>query len=154
MLVFTHVAAADTIIYKTGTIKAVDLENNTFTIVMDRTYVTKTYAFPAKVNIVTSGLKKQDKSLIEPGMTMKLKFAVPDVAITEPKEMTMKGTVVKIDRDTGVGTLRVSGSYRTVPFRFAEGLEVKRMPMPGDEVVFTYVEGQIDNLEDIKLVME
>ena len=139
--------------HKYGTVAAVDLDNNSFSVNM-RNGETKVFSFPEKVSIIVNGATLHDKSLIVPGQPVNLKFSREDVAETTTAAndmqptMTLSGTVIKLDRAARNGSLRQARTGNIIPFRFAEDFSNFKMPRIGDEVVFTYV------LDSVKVGMK
>lgn len=101
MFVLAHTAMAGTSLYQTGTIKSVDVENNTFTVELDNSGTTGTYSFPETINFIDEGVALVDKSAFKPGQPVKLKFeskkpksTVPGIRVKK-KEYTLKGMIVE-----------------------------------------------------------
>lgn len=154
-LLFTMVfAAAHTVMaagvsYETGIIKSVDVSSNTFTVEFGDSGLTKTYSFPDLVNFIDNGELLHDKTLIEPGQVVKLKFI--DTAMMPKPESTLKGIVVQFDSETGKGTLRQELTNKLIPFRLTKDLLENRADLPktGAVVEFTYTlnEGSVASLD-------
>lgn len=146
---FTHTTTAAEVFYKTGIIKAVDMNSNTFTVEFDDSGLTKTYNFPDKVNFIDNGVTLADKTLIERGQPARLKFV--NTGMAAKTESTVHGMVVRFDSDTGKGTLRQELTNKLIPFRFTRDLMENRADLPkvGAVVEFTYIqkEGSVASLD-------
>ena len=134
---------ADASLKQIGTIAGVNLENNTFSVNLNNG-ATEEYSFPTKVKVIVDGIVSHDKSLIQPGQSVMLKFSsASDRSMAysneNPAEFTIAGTVIQLDRVAGKGKLREDRTHNLVPFRFADNFRRFDMPMVGDKVVFTYV---------------
>ena len=151
ILVFAaaHTAMAAGVSYETGIIKSVDIDSNTFTVESYKSGMTKTYSFPSMVNFIDNGALIHDKSLIEPGQVVKLKFI--NTGMMETSEGIVKGIVVRFDSKTGKGTLRQTLTNKLVSFRLTKKLLGNRVDLPkvGAVVEFTYTlnEGSVASLD-------
>lgn len=63
------------------------------------------------------------------------------------KESTLRGTVVKLDKEKGTGILKEEYTNRLVTFRFADELKenLSELPRAGTVVEFTYIKNN-DNI--------
>jgi len=100
MFVFANSAMAGTAVLETATIKSVDVENNTITVELDKSGMTKTYSFPEMVTFIDNGVSLVDKSAFKPGQSVKLKFESEKPRLANPMvrakpEYTLKGMTVK-----------------------------------------------------------
>ena len=136
-LVCAHTAAAE-VSYRTGIITTVDVDSNTFTVLYTDSGKTKSYSFPDKVNFINNGVTRHDKTLIEPGQFVELKFV--KTGMTTKTEGILKGKVVQFDKFKGNGTLRLERTHKLVPFQFAKDLMGSYFDLPrvGDNVEFSY----------------
>jgi Cu/Ag efflux protein CusF len=99
MLLFVHTAMAERTVYETGTIKSVDLENNTFTVELGNSGATKTYSFPEMIMFIDNGTDLVDKSAFKPGQSVNLKFEAEKPRFANPgikanNEYSLKGMTV------------------------------------------------------------
>ena len=101
MFVFGNAAMARSSLYETGTIKSVDVENNTFTVELDKSGTTETYSFPDTINFIDEGVALVDKSAFKPGQPVKLNFEstkpksfAPGIKVKK-SEYTLKGMIVR-----------------------------------------------------------
>jgi hypothetical protein len=147
-------AFADTFIYRKGTIRDVDMENDRFRVQIRTTGEIRTYAFPEKVNFIQNGDVLHDKSLVKPGQTVTLKFRLENREYPTPGlytpggELVMTGKVIRLNKSNRTGSLRLEQSNKIVPFRLAETIKNREIPRVGDHVVFTYT------VNDVKVGME
>ena len=100
MFVSAHTAMAGRVLFEDGTIKSVDVENNTFTVELDNSGITKTYSFPDAINFVDDGVALVDKSAFKLGQSVRLKLEVEKSRFANPlsgtnKEYTLKGLTVE-----------------------------------------------------------
>lgn len=129
-------------IYRAGIIIAVDRENKTITVQDKETNAIRKYTIPKRVNVFDTGINRNNPSYLVPGqeVTLKLKqadFIDPDQNLAPlTRSMNLTGKVVSINRITGKGTLRESGSNRIIPFHLAEDIPEEKIPMAGDSVDF------------------
>ena len=135
VLLVTPVVYGEDGSYRNGTVTAVDLDNNTFTVLDSGTGESFVYEFPDKVSFQSNGKYNLDKELIRPGVNIRLRFS--DHAASSD-EQVVTGEVLSIDRVARKGLLRLEHSNRIVPFRFSDELESTELPVTGDMVVFNY----------------
>lgn len=100
MFLFVYSAMAGSSLYASGTIKSVDVQNNTFTVELENSGDTKTYSFPDSINFTDDGVALVDKSAFKAGQPVKLMFETKkpmfNNSITRaPKEYILKGMVVE-----------------------------------------------------------
>ena len=87
-------------LYEAGTIKSVDVKNNTFTVELEKSGLTKTYNFPSRINFIDNGVTLVDKSAFKPGQTVNLELAAEKSRSVNQgsgtkKEYTLRGMTVK-----------------------------------------------------------
>jgi len=138
MITTSHTALASDFYYKTGIIKAVDMNSSTFTVILDGAGITEIYHFPDNFRYIENGVKLDDKSLVEPGQRVKLKFSGSGTSVN--KESKISGMIVELDLKTGAGTIREEKTNRLVPFRLTQDLMDKKNNVlkTGTVVEFTY----------------
>lgn len=145
----THTVMAAGVTYRSGIIKAVDMDGNTFTVKFDSGGPAKTYSFPGTVNYIDKGVLLHDKSLIEPGQAAKLKFM--KTGKQAMSEGTVSGIVTRFDGETGKGVLRSEMTNKLIHFQLANDLLQNRLDLPrvGTVVEFTYTanEGSMASLD-------
>lgn len=132
-----HTVTAAGVSYQTGTIKSVDMADNTFTVKLNGSGMTKTYNFPDSVNFVNKGALMHDKSLIEPGQTARLKFV--DAGMMTKRENSVKGIVVQFDSETGKGVLREELTNKLIAFRLTRDLLKNRIDLPKVGAVVEFI---------------
>ena len=134
-----------------GIISKVDIANNSFTVVEKKTGKTETYKFPKKIKVRVDGKTSHDISLIKSGHSVTLKFKqshaelAPALKSRDSESMTLKGTILKIDRDSMTGTVRQDRTKKIMKFRYDDELKQavlknpkNRLPRKGEKVTFAY----------------
>jgi len=95
----TSTAMAGTSVFVAGTIKSVDVDNNTFTVQLDDSGITKTYSFPDLISFAQKRLTLIDKSAFKPGQSVKLNLEAESSRFSNSvagakKEYTLKSMTV------------------------------------------------------------
>lgn len=100
MFVAAGSAMAGKALYETATIKSVDTKNNTFTVELNNSGLTRTYSFPDAINFINNGVALVDKSAFKPGQAVKLHFesekpGFTNIGMRTERKYTLKGMIVE-----------------------------------------------------------
>ena len=95
MFLFAYSAMAGSSLYASGTIKSVDVKNNTFTVELENSGDTKTYSFPDSINFTDDGVALVDKSAFKEGQPVKLMFETKKPMFSNPVTRTQKEYILK-----------------------------------------------------------
>lgn len=104
---------------KTGTIKALDLTQNS--LVLDTGNDEQSYQIPNDIAVSFMGVDGYRLSSLETGQRVKLKFAKS----TQFKSTSLKGEVISVDHNSMTAQIKVQGSNRIETVRFAKNVSIQ-----------------------------